>query len=146
MTATKEEFEKNLATGERFERIFATELRKIGADPIFSNGLKEWDIMAEGIKFEIKTDKHTEATNNIVVMTWTNKRLNHPGWIKYTTSDVLIYFINESEYYWIDMRYLKEFIYDTKGLFNERQISKNLDIYCYLIPINDITHTRKIIT
>ena len=143
MTSTKEDFKRDLKLGEEYEKIFFKKLRE-NFNPTYSNGAKGYDIECEGIKFEVKADSYTKGNNRIAVEKWSNKRLNHPGWINYSDADILIYFISKTEYYWIDMIYLKEFVRVTEGLYAEKtaSIANNPDAIIYSILITDLSEDK----
>src|SRR3990167_7848568 len=67
MTSTHEQFQKDLAIGAKAETIFAECLGQRGYETTFSNGAKEYDIEAAGIKYEVKSDSYSQHNGNIAV-------------------------------------------------------------------------------
>ena len=144
LTSNPEQFQLDLKKGEIYEQLFFAMLFKHGYKPEYSRGMKEFDISAGSLKFEVKYDSYTKENNRIAVELWSNRRLNNQGWIWYTKADVLIYFISGTEYYWIDMPYLKDFVNTTFGMYEEKvaYAAGNPDAVIISIPIKDLNQER----
>jgi len=148
MTSTIEQFKEDLEIGQVYEQLFFALLVKSGYNPKFApKGEKKYDIEASGLKFEIKKDSYTKNNGRIALEIWSNKRLNHKGWISYSEANVLIYFISGTEYYWIDFKYLRETIGKTLGMYEEIQSFRagNPDAYCYMVPLSHLKKEKVIL-
>lgn len=126
-------FHKDLEFGKMFEIKFIEILQLSNATQ--SEGcVKEYDILSDGVKYEIKADKMASKTGNIAIEFSCNGK---PSGINSTTSDKWGHFVvdsnNNYDLYLMDVTELKELIRShsfrvvSGGDYNKAKL--------YLIPI-----------
>lgn len=136
-------FRRDLLIGKKAENTFANYLikSKVSELIVVMDGMWKWfDIFdfTNNITYEVKNDSWTKETGNICIELWSHKKLQHPGWIKYTTADYLIYFISDDEYLKIPMQTIKDYINIPENLKGKRKVNGwskgNTNVENILIP------------
>lgn len=106
-------FAEDLDMGEAYQREF---LEIMGGGYMVQGNFKPYDVICGGKKYEVKADRLTHKTGNIVIEFQCN---GSPSGITATEADFWVYFVLESPqeylyYYVIPVEFIKKMILDKK--------------------------------
>ena len=106
----------DLALGNKYEKIFMSYISKTSKSLSQMQGkFSAYDICADGVYYEIKSDRKAHATNNICIEYECSQK---PSGISVTTADFYIYFIIQPDdshhVYKIPVSYIKQLVEDKK--------------------------------
>ena len=132
--------------GKVAEDIFANELKYQGHLIVQATGnWKWWDIydMTDDITYEIKRDTWIKKTGNLCIELFSHKKHGQIGWVFYSKSDYLIYFMSDAEYLKIPMKEIREYVQNPDNLKGKRKVSGwsrgNSEVQNVLVPYEIFT-------
>jgi|FLOH01.1.fsa_nt_gi hypothetical protein len=130
-------FVKDKDFGEKYERIFLSELLKLDLKPVIVNAKGHDLVDVNGLKYEVKSDTYTSHNGNAAFELISNKFVNSDGWLIYSNADVLIYFISEKEYYVSNLRKLRAWLFSVEDFF-EKKPTSNSGAINLIVPVDKI--------
>ena len=142
-------FQADVRIGKVAEEIFLQHISKPGTISLQITGRwKWWDVMVfdkTNTTYEIKNDSWIKKTGNLCIELWSHKKLEHLGWIHYSSADYLVYFMSATEYLQIPMQTIRDYIAIPENMKGKRKVSGwtkgNPNVQNVLIPYTEFTTT-----
>lgn len=128
-------FQNDLKFGNFYENKLISDLKLENVTMAPSKKFYDWDIMANNITYEVKTDRYTSRTGNFCIEFRCN---NNPSGISTSKADYYAYYVTpnlkgaKDELYLIPTNDLKQIIKNNN--FQVRNLGDNKKSECYLIP------------
>jgi len=135
-------FEKDLKN-ERFEQVWVDKLKAGKYKPkdikITEGYFPEYDVIADGITYEIKRDYYYQKTKNVLIEEWFDEDKKE-GWFYKCKADFLVVFYSETEYYILAMHELKKHFMRYKEVYRKVTChqSNGYKTINYLIPLAEV--------